>query len=90
MPGNEDTKGWKLKQLLDAAGIKQLDKATIVDAGGTSLSLEKKELLDDKKLVPFIKLNRQGSLRFRVVKKAGDGWQAGSDLRSIATIIVGK
>lgn len=89
-PGSEETKGWNLKQLLDAAGVKKLDKVTALDANGTSLVLEKAELLDDKKLVPFIKLNRQGSLRLRVLKKVGDGWQAGGDLRSLATIVVGK
>jgi hypothetical protein len=88
-PGNEDTKGWNLKQLIEAAGVKKLDKVTALDASGTSLVLEKKEL-DDKNLVPFLKLNRQGSLRLRVMKKVGDGWQAGGDLRSLATIIVGK
>lgn len=88
-PGNEDTKGWHLKQLLDAAGVKKVDKVTALDANGMSLVLDGKELAD-KNLVPFIKLNRQGSLRLRVMKKVGDGWQAGGDLRSLATIIVGK
>jgi hypothetical protein len=90
MPGNEDTKGWSLKQVLDAAGVKKLGKVTLIDANGTSLILEKAELADEKKLVPFIKLNRQGTLRFRVLKKSGDGWQAGGDLRSIATIQIAK
>lgn len=84
-PGQEDTKGWRLTQLLEAAGVTTFERVTLIDDKGQTLPLERKDY-DDKTVVPFIKLNKQGSLRFRVLKQAGDGWQAGADLRSIATI----
>jgi hypothetical protein len=37
---------------------------------------------------PFIKLNKQGQLRFRMFVKKGAGWESGADLRSLATITV--
>ncbi|HEU0033420.1 MAG TPA: hypothetical protein VFQ53_22465 [Kofleriaceae bacterium] len=86
-PGSEDTKGWRLAQLLAAAGVTKYSKLALIDAGGTSLILDKAEL-DDKNVVPFVKLNRQGSLRFRLLKKQGTGWQAAGDLRALATIKV--
>ena len=88
-PGNEDTKGWRLAQLLEAAGIKKFEKLVLFDAsGGTSIILERKEL--DAKTVPFIKLNKQGSLRVRVLKQGGTGWQSAGELRSLGTIQVAK
>jgi hypothetical protein len=87
MPGNDDNKGWPLTKLLTAAGVTRYTKLVLVDAAGTSLNIEKKDF-DDKTTIPFIKLNRQGSLRFRMMKKQGDGWQAAGDLRALATIKV--
>jgi hypothetical protein len=87
MPGNEETKGWPLTKLLAAAGVTKYSKLVLIDAAGTSLSIDKKDF-DDKTTIPFIKLNRQGSLRFRMMKKQGDGWQATGDLRALSTIKV--
>jgi hypothetical protein len=87
MPGNEDTKGWRLTKLLAAAGITKFTKLVLLDAAGTSLIIESKDF-DDKTTIPFIKLNRQGSLRFRLMKKQGDGWAPTGDLRALATIKV--
>jgi hypothetical protein len=87
MPGNADTKGWPLTKLLDAAGVTRFTKLVLIDAAGTSLSIERKDF-DDKNVIPFIKLNRQGSLRFRMLKKQGDGWQIAGDLRALTTIKV--
>ncbi|MGN6105612.1 MAG: hypothetical protein ACTHU0_10945 [Kofleriaceae bacterium] len=89
MPGNEDTKGWRLTQLLEAAEIHAFERLVVLDAAGASVILERKDY-DDKTTVPFIKLNRQGALRFRVMKQTGEGWQAAGDLRSIAAIQVVK
>ncbi len=87
MPGGGgDAKGWKLDTILDAAGVKTFKKVTLLDASGASIPLEKKEISAES--VPFIKLNRQGSLRFRLYKKQGDGWQSSGDLRSLAEIRV--
>jgi hypothetical protein len=86
-PGNEDTKGWRVTQFLEAAGVTDYKSLVLTDANGTSLPLEKADL-DPKTSNPFIKLNKQGALRFRLFKKQGDGWQAGADLRSLAAIQV--
>jgi hypothetical protein len=86
-PGHEETKGWPLTKLLDAAEVKKFTKLVLIDAAGTSVSIERKDF-DDKNVVPFIKLNRQGSLRFRMMTKKGTGWQATGDLRALTTIKV--
>jgi hypothetical protein len=57
-------------------------------SGGSSVVLERKDL--DAKTVPFIKLNKQGALRLRVLKKAGAGWQPAGELRALAGIKVAK
>jgi hypothetical protein len=87
-PGNEDTKGWRLAQLLEAAGIKKFEQIMLLDTSGASVILERKEL--DAKTVPFIKLNKQGALRLRVLKQGGTGWQAAGELRSLTAIHVMK
>jgi hypothetical protein len=87
MPGGGgDAKGWKLDTILAAAEIKTYKKVTLLDASGASVPLEKKEIDDNN--VPFIKLNRQGALRFRMYKKQGDGWASSGELRSLAEIRV--
>jgi hypothetical protein len=84
MPGNPDQRGWRLTALLDAAGVKSYQRLVLHDASGTNLTLDKKDVSDAS--VPFIKLNKQGALRFRVMKKAGDGWNASGDLRGLVSI----
>ena len=86
-PGNEDTKGWRVTQFLEAAGVTKYESITLVDANGTTIPYKKAEL-DPKTTVPFIKLNKQGSLRFRMFTKQGAGWQPGADLRSLTAIQV--
>jgi len=88
MPGSEDTHGWRLAKLLDAAGIKKFERLVLADASGSSLVLERKDL--DAKTVPFIKLNKQGALRVRVLKQVGTGWQTAGELRALAAIKVAK
>jgi len=83
-PGNPEQKGWRLTALLDAAGVKAYDQLVLRDASGTTLVIDKKDVSDTS--VPFIKLNKQGSLRLRVWKKAGDGWNGAGDLRGLAAI----
>jgi hypothetical protein len=56
----------------------------LTDAGGTSLTLDRKDL--DDKTVPFVKLNKSGALRFRLLKKTGDGWNPAGDLRALTSI----
>jgi hypothetical protein len=83
-PNNPDQKGWRLQTLLDAAGVKKIKQLVLSDASGTNLTLDKKDL--DANTVPFIKLNKSGALRFRVMKKQGDGWNPAGDLRSLIAI----
>jgi hypothetical protein len=88
MPGNADTKGWRVTQLLEAAGIKKFEQIILTDAnGGTSVIVDRKDLADGK-TVPFIKLNKQGTLRLRVMKQSGTAWQPAGDLRSLSKITV--
>lgn len=90
MPGSEETRGWRLAQLLEAAGIKKFEQLVLLDAsGGSSVILDRKDL-DPKKKVPFIKLNKQGALRLRVLEQVGTGWRAAGELRALGTIRVAK
>lgn len=84
-PNNADQKGWRLQQLLAAAGVTTFKQLVLTDATGTNLTLAKKDL---DGAVPFVKLNKSGQLRFRVFKKEGDGWSSTGDLRALATIDV--
>lgn len=82
-PGNEDTKGWRVQQFLEAAGVTKYQSITLVDASGATVPLTKKELEGS---VAFIKLNKQGALRFRMYTKKGEGWESGADLRALTRI----
>jgi hypothetical protein len=85
MPGSTDPKGWTLKTVLATAGISKYEKVLLTDAAGLNLTLEKQDL-DPATSIPFIKLNRQGSLRVKVFKKQGDSWQGTGDLRGLVAI----
>lgn len=79
-------KGWSLAALLTAAKVPAA-KRVLLSGEEMNLTLEEEDI-DPKKAVPFIKLNRQGSLRFRVYKKQGDGWAMGADLRGLRKVQV--
>ncbi len=85
-PGSPDQKGWRLAALLEAAGVKAFEHLVLHDASGNSLTLDKADVSDTS--VPFVKLNKQGMLRLKVYKKAGDGWNAAGDLRGLNGIEV--
>ena len=91
MPGDTggEGKGWPLTTILELGGVTKFQRLLLTDAGGTNLTLDKADF-DPKKSVPFIKLNRQGQLRFRVYKKQGDTWQAAGDLRGLVSVQVVK
>lgn len=86
-PNNDDTKGWRITQFLEAAGVKDYTAVTLFDGAGASLPLTKQDL-DPATHVPFVKLNKSGVLRFRMFEKQGAGWAAGADLRGLAKIEV--
>jgi hypothetical protein len=83
MPGSPDQRGWRLAALLEAAGVKAYDHLVLADTAGTSLVLDKADLVD---AIPFVRLNKQGALRFRVFKKTGTGWSSSGDLRGLISI----
>ncbi len=87
-PGDNGGMGWPLAAILDKAGVKGAEKV-IVSNATTNLTLEKQDL-DPAASVPFVKLNRQGSLRFIVFKKAGEAWNRGGDLRELSRIEIVK
>jgi hypothetical protein len=77
-------KGWSLGAVLAAKQI-AMPKRAILTGDEVNLNLEQEDL-DPKLAVPFIKLNRQGTLRFRVYKKQGTAWTMGGDLRGLQAI----
>jgi len=85
-PGDADTHaGWRLLTVLEQLGIKGPKRMLLTGESGTNLTLEKQDL-DPASAVPFLKLNRQGTIRFRVFRKQGETWQMGSDLRGLTAI----
>jgi len=64
--------------------VKTFEHLVLRDAGGNNLTLDRADLSDTS--VPFLKLNKQGMLRLKVYKKAGDGWNAAGDLRGLTAI----
>lgn len=79
-------KGWTLEALLAAAQV-QRAKRVLLTGEELNLTLEEADL-DPKQAVPFIKLNRQGTLRFRTYRREGSGWAMGGDLRGLKKIQV--
>ena len=88
-PGEKDLKGWSLATLLKTAGVDHYEKVLLTDAAGVNLTLEKQDL-DPATSVPFLKLNRQGTLRVKVYRKQADSWQATGDLRGLARVEILK
>jgi hypothetical protein len=85
--GDLDSKGWRLTTLLALAGAPTDHKLVLHAEDGTQLALEPSDL-DETSSVPFLKLNRQGALRFRVFVRQGEGWTTTSDLRGVKSIDV--
>ena len=88
-PGDNGGMGWPLSKILEKAGTTKYEKLIVTDAKGTNLTLEKQDL-DPNVAMPFVKLNRQGALRFIVFKKNGEAWTRGGDLREMTAIEVVK
>lgn len=87
-PGaNPDAKGWLLTTLLRKAGIERYERLLLSDASGLNLTLDKADL-DPAVAVPFVKLNKQGALRFRIFRKKGEGWETSGDLRGLVSVEV--
>ena len=90
IPGESgEGKGWPLGTILKNAGVTKYERLRLSGEAGSSLTLEKQDL-DPATAIPFVKLNRQGQLRFRLYKKQGETWQPGADLRGLVAIEVLK
>lgn len=85
--GDMDTPGWTLPAVLEAAGVKLGDAKQIVVYGqeGANLVLAPADF-DPAHANLFIKLNRQGKLRFRVFRKVGETWEVAGELRGISEV----
>jgi hypothetical protein len=90
LPGETgDGRGWALATLLEAAKVTKFERLVLSDAAGLNLTLDKKDF-DPQSSIPYVKLNRQGALRFNLFKKVGTGWQRSGDLRGLVSIQVAK
>jgi hypothetical protein len=87
--GDVNTQGWRLTTLLDAAGIKNPKELLLSDSGSVHLTVTAAQL-DPATSVPYLKLNKQGALRFRIYTKEGSGWTLGGNLKGLASIKVVK
>jgi hypothetical protein len=87
-PGGEG-QGWALTTILKAADVTQFQSLILNDSAGLALNLDK-SAFDPASSIPFVKLNRQGTLRFRIYKKQGDGWTSSGDLRGLVAIEIVK
>ena len=91
-PGDDgEAKGWALLTLLKAGNVplpteKPGKRYLLTDAAGMNLTLEPSDFSETS--VPFVKLNKQGALRFWVFKKKGEGWTKGADLRGLTSVQV--
>ncbi len=85
--GDMDTPGWTLPAVLEAAGVEvgADQKVVVYGEEGANLVLEAGDL-DPARANLFIKLNRQGKLRFRVFRKIGQTWEVGGELRGISIV----
>jgi hypothetical protein len=80
-------KGWTVNAIFAAQQLPP-PRRVLLTGESMNLTLEKEDL-DEKTTIPFIKLNRQGQLRFRTYKKQGDVWAPmGGDLRGLQKIKV--
>jgi hypothetical protein len=88
IPGETDARGWTLATVMKTAGIDKFERILLTDTNGLNLTLEKRDFSATS--VPYVKLNRQGSLRVQVFTKQGAGWQRAGDLRGLVSIEVVK
>jgi hypothetical protein len=85
--GDMETPGWTIQSILKATGVEPKGTLFLEGAEGASLLLEPGDL-DESKVMLYVKLNRQGQLRFRMFKKTGEVWDVAGELRGISRIEV--
>jgi hypothetical protein len=85
--GDTSTPGWTLQQVLELGEADYQGKSVVVTGTEANLVLEPADL-DPAKAVLFIKLNRQGQLRFRAFRKQAEAWEQFGELRGLTRVEV--
>jgi hypothetical protein len=85
--GDTQTPGWSLIDVLAAAGVTRPQIVHLTDGEGATLRLDAADF-DPAKAVLYLKLNRQGLIRFRLFRKKGEAWEVGGELRGLTKIHV--
>jgi len=84
--GDTSTPGWDVASILAAKKITPTAKLIITDDSGASVTMTSKQL-DPKTDLAFMKVNKQGQLRFRLFEKnSGGAWDVAGDLRGVTII----
>ena len=87
--GDMETPGWNLLDVLKVAGLDKARAVNLSDDEGSNLRLEGADF-DPAATVLYIKLNRQGQIRFRRYGKKRGAWEMTGELRGISKIAVVK
>ena len=87
--GDVETKGWSLAELLAAAKAKPGKRWLLVDESGAKLELAAADLTPARGF-GFLKLNRQGQIRFKWFVREGEAWKSAGDLRGLTSITAQK
>jgi hypothetical protein len=84
--GDTSTPGWDVASVLAAEKITPTAKLIVTDEGGATVTITAKQL-DPKTDLAFMKVNKQGQIRFRLFEKnSGGGWDVAGELRGVTTI----
>jgi len=84
--GDTTTEGWDVAAVLASRQIKPTAKVVITDESGTSVTMTAKQF-DPKTDLAFMKINKQGQIRFRLFEKnPGGAWDVAGELRGVTTI----
>ncbi len=84
--GDTETTGWDVATVLASRNLKPTAKVIITDDSGTSVTMTASQF-DPKKDLAFMKLNKQGQVRFRLFEKNASGvWDVIGELRGVTTI----
>lgn len=83
--GDTKSAGWNLTDVIAAAGLGGATAINLTDSEGANLRLDAADF-DPKSTILYVKLNRNGQLRFRRFGKKGDAWEVTGELRGIKRI----
>jgi hypothetical protein len=84
--GDTETQGWDVAAVLASRKLKPTAKVVITDESGTTVTMTAAQF-DPKKDLAFMKVNKQGQIRFRLFEKnAAGAWDVAGELRGVTTI----